>query len=262
MHAFFDEAQVEIALVEMFKGLGYEYAFGPDIACDGPRPERTSYADVVVFINELPIAVAELKNPADETATVKRAFNQLQTYKQDIPALFTYNEILIVADGFDARHGTITSDWDRFMPWRTIDGTEIAPPTVPQLDVLIARRISRRGPRRPCLNRRRYSARIGRGCPREPTHVSDSFPLSSPSVRIRTSPIIVTNRPFPSNRRPEPAPWTVEHGGSALARNLPSDNDLRTVFRRRRRVSARRIEWRENQGQCVRTSPGGGDGRR
>ncbi|MEA3351565.1 MAG: type I restriction endonuclease, partial [Chloroflexota bacterium] len=83
--------------------------------------------DLVVFVNGLPLAVVELKNPADEKATIRQAFNQFQTYKQDIPTLFTYNELLIVSDGLEARCGSITSGWDRFMPWRTVDGTEVAP---------------------------------------------------------------------------------------------------------------------------------------
>jgi type I restriction enzyme R subunit len=83
--------------------------------------------DVVVFINGLPIAVIELKNPVEENATIKGAFNQLQTYKKEIPCLFPYNEILVVSDGTEARVGTLTADWERFMPWRTIDGQKIAP---------------------------------------------------------------------------------------------------------------------------------------
>jgi len=93
--------------------------------------------DVVVFINGLPLGVIELKNPATENATIKGAFNQLQTYKQDIPSLFLYNEILVVSDGTEARVGTLTADWERFMPWRTIDGEEIAPKKFAELEVLI-----------------------------------------------------------------------------------------------------------------------------
>ncbi len=74
--------------------------------------------DVVVFINGLPLAVIELKNPTAENATIKSAFNQLQTYKNDIPSLFPYNEILVVSDGTEARVATLTADWERFMPWR------------------------------------------------------------------------------------------------------------------------------------------------
>jgi len=93
--------------------------------------------DMVIFVNGLPLAVIELKNPADENATIQTAFQQLQTYKNDIPSLFTYNEMLVISDGLEARAGTLTSDWARFMPWRTIDGEEIAPKGRPELDVLI-----------------------------------------------------------------------------------------------------------------------------
>ncbi|MGO9599252.1 MAG: type I restriction endonuclease subunit R [Isosphaeraceae bacterium] len=94
-------------------------------------------ADLVVFVNGIPLAVLELKNPGDENATVKGAFNQLQTYKKDIPSLFAFNEVMVISDGLDARVGTITADWERFMPWRTIDGIEVAPPHTPQLEVLL-----------------------------------------------------------------------------------------------------------------------------
>jgi len=93
--------------------------------------------DVVVFINGLPIAVFELKNLANEKVTVKDAFNQIQTYKNDIPSLFTYNELSIISDGHDARVGTLTSEMDRFMRWRTIEGEEVASDDIPQLEVLI-----------------------------------------------------------------------------------------------------------------------------
>src|SRR5579885_2122783 len=94
-------------------------------------------ADVVIFVNGLPLATIELKNPADEQATIWSAFNQLQTYKNEIPSLFRFNELLIVSDGVEARVGSLTSDRERFMPWRTIDGKSLAPATVPQLQVVI-----------------------------------------------------------------------------------------------------------------------------
>ncbi|MDC0840014.1 type I restriction endonuclease subunit R, partial [Limnoraphis robusta] len=93
--------------------------------------------DVVVFINGLPLAVLELKNAADENADIEKAFNQLQTYKKDIPSLFTYNEALVISDGTTARIGSLTADRDRFMPWRTIDGEDIAPKGIPELEVTI-----------------------------------------------------------------------------------------------------------------------------
>jgi type I restriction enzyme R subunit len=93
--------------------------------------------DIVVFVNGLPVGIVELKNPADEKATIRHAFNQLQTYKSDIPGLFIYNELLVISDGLEARGGTLTSGWDRFMPWRTIDGKEVAPRGSVQLEVLL-----------------------------------------------------------------------------------------------------------------------------
>jgi type I restriction enzyme R subunit len=98
---------------------------------------HTRRPDVVLFVNGLPLAVIELKNPADEQATIWSAYQQLQTYKREIPSLFTYNEVLVISDGLEARIGTLTADRDRFMPWRTITGEGIAPPEIPQLEVLV-----------------------------------------------------------------------------------------------------------------------------
>lgn len=93
--------------------------------------------DVVVFVNGLPLAVIELKNAADEDASVWTAFNQLQTYKQQIPTLFSWNAALLVSDGVQARVGTLTADKERFMPWRTIAGEELAPAAMPELQVVL-----------------------------------------------------------------------------------------------------------------------------
>ena len=101
-------------------------------------------ADVVVFVNGLPLSILELKNPGDENATIKHAFNQLQTYKKDIPSLFTGNELLVISDGIQSRCGTITSGWDRFMPWRTTDGESVAPKGMPELETTIRGLFERR----------------------------------------------------------------------------------------------------------------------
>jgi type I restriction enzyme R subunit len=82
--------------------------------------------DIILFINGLPLVVIELKNAVDENATIKTAFSQLQTYKQAIPSLFTFNELMIVSDGWDALCGTVTSDFGRFMKWKI-------PPSAPTL---------------------------------------------------------------------------------------------------------------------------------
>lgn len=81
--------------------------------------------DIVLFVNGLPLVVIELKNAIDENADTKAAFNQLQTYKQLIPSLFTYNAFLIVSDGWFAKGGTLSSDYSRFMEWKTADGEKI-----------------------------------------------------------------------------------------------------------------------------------------
>ena len=86
----------------------------------------------------------ELKNPADENATIWSAFKQIQTYKAQISSLFTYNELLIISDGMEARVGSLTADTERFMPWRTIEGEELAPSSLPQLQVVIAGLLEKR----------------------------------------------------------------------------------------------------------------------
>ena len=231
------ESVVEEAAIDWFRGLGYQYLPGPDIACDGPYPERGSYADVlleerlrsalvslnpdipaealedvfrkvtrpdspslivnnrqfhkmltegvdveyhneegriigdkvwlvdfthpesndwlvvnqftviegqqnrrpdlVVFVNGLPLAVIELKNPADESATIKAAYNQFQTYKMDIPSLFPYNELLIISGGTEARVGMLTSGLEWFLPWRTSEGVTVNQKDIPELEVLL-----------------------------------------------------------------------------------------------------------------------------
>jgi len=237
MSVIITESIVEEAALDWLKGLGYKHLFGPDIACDGSKPERATYSDVVlverlraalfsinqtipadaieealkkvlrpdspslivnnrqfhkmladgvdveyrnddgrivgdkvwlvdfenaknndwlavnqftvvegqqnrrpdivVFINGLPLAVIELKNPADENATIQAAYNQFQTYKKDIASLFNYNELLVLSDGTEARVGTLTSGWEWFLPWKTIGGETEAPVEFAELEVLI-----------------------------------------------------------------------------------------------------------------------------
>ncbi len=98
---------------------------------------RSRRPDVVLFVNGLPLAVIELKNPADEDATIWTSYQQLQTYKADIPTLFAYNEVLVISDGVEARVGTLSAGREWFKPWRTITGETLAPETMPQLQVVI-----------------------------------------------------------------------------------------------------------------------------
>ena len=93
--------------------------------------------DVVLYVNGLPLAVIELKNPGDENATLEGAFHQLQTYKDQIPDLFRTNAALVTSDGLHARLGSLTANLERFMPWRTVDGSAVAPKGAPELGTLI-----------------------------------------------------------------------------------------------------------------------------
>ena len=93
--------------------------------------------DIVLFVNGLPLAVVELKNPADEEATIWTAYQQLQTYQAEIPSLFAYNEVLVVSDGVEARVGALGAGREWFKPWRTIGGETLAVDTMPQLQVVI-----------------------------------------------------------------------------------------------------------------------------
>ncbi|NBP89554.1 MAG: type I restriction endonuclease subunit R, partial [Planctomycetia bacterium] len=93
--------------------------------------------DVLVFVNGLPLAVIELKNPAQEQSDIWSAYKQLQTYKEQIPSLFNYNELLVISDGTQARIGSLTANKEWFKVWRTVDGTTDASAAIPELETLI-----------------------------------------------------------------------------------------------------------------------------
>ncbi len=231
----FTEDSLEKAVIETLQEMDYEYAFGPDLSVDGPRPERKDYRevilegrlrdtlyklnrglppdaiedvyrrvitfnspsliennrqfhklltegvdvsfhkngeiktekaiiidfdhpehndflvvnqftiienenrrpDVLIFVNGLPLVVIELKSATDENVGIEQAYNQIQTYKQDIPSLFYYNAFCILSDGINAKTGTITSNEERFMNWRSVDGVNVASLDVPQYEVMI-----------------------------------------------------------------------------------------------------------------------------
>ena len=99
--------------------------------------KHTRRPDVVLFINGLPLVLVELKNAADENATIWSAFQQFQTYKAELPTLFAYNALLVISDGVEARIGTLTAGREWFKPWRTIHGETLAPATMPELQVMI-----------------------------------------------------------------------------------------------------------------------------
>lgn len=230
----FTEDKLEEASIEVLQELGYEYAFGPNISCDGQYPERNDYKgvlleqrvrdalyrlnrdlpeealeeayrqiitvnspmleennrhfyklmteginvsyqdgdlirnknasiidfndaskndflvvnqftiveneerrpDLILFVNGIPLVVVELKSASDENVGIESAYNQIQTYKKDIPSLFTYNAFCILSDGINAKVGTITSSEEWFMNWRSEDGKVIEPLSKPQYDTL------------------------------------------------------------------------------------------------------------------------------
>ncbi|MEG2018245.1 MAG: type I restriction endonuclease subunit R, partial [Clostridium sp.] len=93
--------------------------------------------DLIIFVNGIPLVVVELKSASDENVSIDSAFNQIQTYKHDIPALFNYNGFCVLSDGINAKVGTITSNEERFMNWRSVDGVSIASLDMPQYEVML-----------------------------------------------------------------------------------------------------------------------------
>ncbi|MEJ8849644.1 type I restriction endonuclease subunit R [Variovorax rhizosphaerae] len=90
-------------------------------------PQRPRRPDIILFINGLPLVLFELKNPADLKADIWKAYEQIQTYKEQTPDVFQYNEVLVISDGTEALLGSLSADRERFMAWRTIDGVTLDP---------------------------------------------------------------------------------------------------------------------------------------
>ena len=88
---------------------------------------HTRRPDIILFINGLPLVLIELKNPADLNADIWKAYDQIQTYKEQVADVFTYNELLVISDGTEARMGSLSANAERFMQWRTIDGVVLDP---------------------------------------------------------------------------------------------------------------------------------------
>jgi type I restriction enzyme R subunit len=125
----------KVRLIDFDDAGGNEWlASGQFIVIEGSANRRP---DIVVFVNGLPLGVIELKAPGGEAATLTGAYNQLQTYKSQIPSLFRTNAALVTSDGITARVGSLTADQERFMPWRTTDGQVVAAKGEPELTVLI-----------------------------------------------------------------------------------------------------------------------------
>lgn len=98
---------------------------------------HTRRPDIILYINGLPLIVIELKNATDENATVEGAYKQIKTYQYQIPALFTYNAFSIISDGLEAKAGTVSADFTRYMTWKTANGRTKASSTQPQLEVIL-----------------------------------------------------------------------------------------------------------------------------
>ena len=97
---------------------------------------ETRRPDLVIFVNGIPLVVIELKSASDENVGIENAYYQIQTYKKDIEGLFNYNAFCVISDGINAKAGTITSNQERFMNWRSEDGRTIDPLTIPQYETL------------------------------------------------------------------------------------------------------------------------------
>ncbi|WP_020485776.1 type I restriction endonuclease subunit R [Methylomonas sp. MK1] len=114
-----------VRLIDFAEPSNNEWLAINQFAIKGPKHSRRP--DIILFINGLPMVLLELKNPADEKADIWKAFDQIQTYKEQIPDVFQYNEVLVISDGSEARLGSLSSDAERFMQWRTIDGVALDP---------------------------------------------------------------------------------------------------------------------------------------
>lgn len=125
---------------------------------------RNKRPDLILFVNGLPLVVIELKNAASEDATLQSAFRQIETYKEAIPSLFTYNALIVISDGLEARAGSLSAGFSRMMAWKSADGKAEASHLVSQLEVLIQGMLNKRHcstlyVRSPCLKRRRQKIR-------------------------------------------------------------------------------------------------------
>ena len=93
--------------------------------------------DIVLFVNGLPLGLLELKKPGEVQATLRGAFNQIKTYRNQVPELFIWNQVTVISDGIQARAATYTAEWEHYAPWKTIDGNDVALGSIPQIEVLV-----------------------------------------------------------------------------------------------------------------------------
>jgi type I restriction enzyme R subunit len=129
------ERSYEVALMDFENPLNNEFLCVNQYTI--VEKNQNKRPDILLFVNGLPLVVIELKNAADENATLRKAFDQLQTYKATIPSLFTYNAICVISDGMECKAGSVSAGFSRFMTWKTTDGKKEASRFAPQLEILL-----------------------------------------------------------------------------------------------------------------------------
>ncbi|MBS1667607.1 MAG: type I restriction endonuclease subunit R [Bacteroidetes bacterium] len=129
------ERSYEVSLIDFENTLNNEFLCVNQYTIT--EKNQNKRPDVLLFVNGIPLVVMELKNAADENATIRKAFDQLQTYKSTIPSLFTYNAICVISDGMECKAGSVSAGFSRFMTWKTADGKKEASRFKPQLEILL-----------------------------------------------------------------------------------------------------------------------------
>ncbi|WP_069658583.1 type I restriction endonuclease subunit R [Arcticibacter eurypsychrophilus] len=125
----------EVALIDFEEVLNNEFLVINQYAI--LENNQNKRPDVLLFVNGIPLVIIELKNAADENATLRKAYEQLQTYKATIPSLFTYNTICVISDGHECKAGSLSAGFSRFMAWKTKDGKKEASRFNPQLEIVL-----------------------------------------------------------------------------------------------------------------------------
>ncbi|MHB8881716.1 MAG: type I restriction endonuclease subunit R [Thermodesulfovibrionales bacterium] len=128
------ERSHEVSLIDFDNPLNNEFlAVNQFTVIENNQNKRP---DVLIFVNGIPLVLIELKNPADENATINKAFDQIQTYKATVPSLFTFNAFCVISDGLECRGGSVSAGFSRFMSWKTSDGKTEASRFSPQIETL------------------------------------------------------------------------------------------------------------------------------
>jgi len=129
------ERSYEVSLIDFDNPLNNEFlAVNQFTIIENNQNKRP---DILLFINGIPLVLIELKNAADENATIRKAFDQIQTYKAIIPSLFTYNAVCVISDGMECKAGSLSAGFSRYMTWKSADGKIEASRFIPQLEILI-----------------------------------------------------------------------------------------------------------------------------